>query len=53
MNNSLNIDRIAFIGRTYHEYVRMFNIHELMLGQGCVLDCAVFNKGKENDPTMQ
>ncbi len=40
MNNFLNIDRIAFIGRTYHEYMRMFDIHESMLRQGCVLDCA-------------
>ncbi len=53
MNNLLNIDRIAFIGMTYHEYMRMFDIHETMLRQGCVLDCAVLNNGKENDPKMQ
>jgi hypothetical protein len=38
--NYLNIDRIAFIGRTYFEYLRMFGLDEPLLKQGPVLDCA-------------
>ncbi len=38
--DSLDIDRIAFIGRTYFEYLRMFGLNETMFGQGPVLDCA-------------
>lgn len=38
-NNQLNIDRIAFIGRTYAEYLKIFDLDEETLGQGPVLDC--------------
>ncbi len=38
--DSLDIDRIAFIGRTYFEYLRMFGLNETFFGQGPVLDCA-------------
>lgn len=37
--NSLNIDRVAFIGRTYDEYVSLFDLDEQTLRQGPVLDC--------------
>lgn len=37
--DSLNIDRIAFIGRTYFEYLRMFDLDESFLAGGPVLDC--------------
>ena len=36
----LNIDRIAFIGRTYFEYMRMFGLDESVFQKGPVLDCA-------------
>jgi hypothetical protein len=36
----LNIDRIAFIGRTYFEYMRMFGLDEGVFQKGPVLDCA-------------
>ena len=38
-SNHLNIDRIAFIGRTYSEYMSMFGLNEGILKQGPVLDC--------------
>lgn len=37
--NSLNIDRIAFFGRTYAEYMDMFDLDESLLRQGQILDC--------------
>ncbi len=37
--NSLNIDRIAFFGRTYAEYLSMFDLNEQLLKQGSILDC--------------
>ncbi len=36
----LNLDRIVFIGRTYFEYMRMFDLNESDLKRGVVLDCA-------------
>lgn len=36
----LDIDRIAFIGRTYFEYMRMFDLDETVFQEGPVLDCA-------------
>ncbi len=38
-SNRLNIDRIAFIGRTYAEYMKIFDLTEDILRQGPVLDC--------------
>jgi hypothetical protein len=38
--NQLNIDGIAFIGRTYAEYMSIFDLDETLLGRGPVLDCA-------------
>ncbi len=38
-NDRLDIDRIAFIGRTYDEYLRMFDLSEAVLSKGHVLDC--------------
>lgn len=38
--NKLDIDRIAFIGRTYGEYINIFDLDENILSQGPVLDCA-------------
>lgn len=38
--NSLDLDRIAFIGRTYFEYMRMFSLDETVFHEGPVLDCA-------------
>lgn len=35
----LDIDRIAFIGRTYDEYMRIFDLDESMPSKGRVLDC--------------
>ncbi|MGE5300688.1 MAG: class I SAM-dependent methyltransferase [Acidobacteriota bacterium] len=35
----LDIDRVAFIGRTYDEYVRIFGLDDSLLGQGRILDC--------------
>lgn len=37
--DALDIDHIAFIGRTYDEYCRMFVLDEAMLKRGPVLDC--------------
>ena len=39
MNNGLDIDRIAFFGRTYAEYLDIFGLDEAVLGQGRILDC--------------
>jgi hypothetical protein len=36
----LDLDRIVFIGRTYFEYLRMFDLNESDLKRGAVLDCA-------------
>lgn len=38
-HDHLNIDRIAFFGRTYAEYMDMFDLNEDLLKQGHVLDC--------------
>jgi len=38
--NGIELDRVAFIGRTHDEYLRMFNLDESMLERGPVLDCA-------------
>jgi hypothetical protein len=38
--DGLDLDRIVFIGRTYFEYVRMFDLNESDLKRGAVLDCA-------------
>jgi hypothetical protein len=35
----LDIDRVAFIGRTYDEYVRIFGLDESRLRRGPILDC--------------
>lgn len=35
----LDIDRVAFIGRTYDEYMRMFALEDSLLRQCPVLDC--------------
>lgn len=35
----LDIDRIAFFGRTYAEYLSMFGLNEQLLRQGAILDC--------------
>jgi hypothetical protein len=37
--NKVDIDRIAFIGRTYKEYMDLFDLDEKALKQGPVLDC--------------
>lgn len=37
--DSLNIDRIAFFGRTYAEYLKMFDINRQLLRQCPILDC--------------
>ncbi len=39
MKYALDIDRIAFIGRTYDEYVKIFDLDEQMPAGGRVLDC--------------
>jgi hypothetical protein len=39
MDHFLNIDRVAFIGRTYAEYMRMFALEEPSLRNRYVLDC--------------
>jgi len=36
----LNLDRIVFIGRTFDEYMRFFDLDQSILTQGSVLDCA-------------
>ncbi len=35
----LDIDHIAFFGRTYAEYMSMFGLKEQLLSQGAILDC--------------
>lgn len=40
MTHKLDLDRIAFIGRTYSEYMDIFNLDEALLADGPVLDCA-------------
>jgi hypothetical protein len=37
--NCLDIDRIAFLGRTYDEYLKIFNLREDLLGKIKILDC--------------
>ena len=37
--DQLDIDRIAFFGRTYTEYMSMFGLDESMLKKGRILDC--------------
>ncbi|MDI6728927.1 MAG: hypothetical protein QMD44_08410 [Thermodesulfovibrionales bacterium] len=38
-HNCLDIDRIAFFGRTYAEYMDMFGLDESLLRQSQILDC--------------
>ena len=38
--NGLQLDRVVFIGRTYFEYLRIFDLDESVLRNGRVLDCA-------------
>ncbi|MFZ6006498.1 MAG: class I SAM-dependent methyltransferase [Nitrospirota bacterium] len=38
-SDHLDIDRIAFFGRTYAEYMDMFGLDESLLRQGQILDC--------------
>src|SRR4030067_2118441 len=38
-SDSLDIDRIAFFGRTYAEYMSMFGLKEQLLKHGAILDC--------------
>lgn len=35
----VDLDRIVFIGRTYAEYLKMFDLDEKELSEGAVLDC--------------
>ncbi len=37
--DSLDIDRIAFLGRTYDEYMDIFDLDEYLLNNGVILDC--------------
>lgn len=37
--NHLDIDRVAFVGRTFDEYKHLFDLNENMLKQGRILDC--------------
>jgi hypothetical protein len=37
--NRLDINRVAFIGRTYDEYARIFGLDDPLLMQGKILDC--------------
>ena len=37
--DSLDIDRVAFIGRTYREYMWMFGLDESVCENGPMLDC--------------
>jgi hypothetical protein len=39
MKDSLDIDRIAFIGRTYDEYIHIFDLDRPKMARGRVLDC--------------
>lgn len=36
---SFELDRIAFIGRIYEEYMRIFKLDDALLRQGKILDC--------------
>lgn len=38
-NDIFDIDRVAFIGRTFEEYMKLFDLNEDLLGAGPVLDC--------------
>lgn len=38
-HNCLDIDRIAFFGRTYQKYLDMFGLDESLLRNGRILDC--------------
>ena len=38
-NRGLDIDRIAFFGRTYEEYLKIFDLDEEILDRGEILDC--------------
>jgi hypothetical protein len=38
-SDHLDIDRIAFFGRTYAEYMDMFGLDESLLRQCQILDC--------------
>lgn len=38
-SDCLDIDRIAFFGRTYAEYMHMFGLDESILKKGRILDC--------------
>ncbi len=38
--DGIQLDRVVFTGRTYFEYVRMFNLDESLLRHGRILDCA-------------
>lgn len=35
----LDIDRVAFLGRTYDEYLKIFDLNEDILKRGPILDC--------------
>lgn len=37
--HTLNLDRVVFIGRTFYEYMRMFNLEPSQLLELKVLDC--------------
>jgi hypothetical protein len=39
MKDFLDIERIAFFGRTYDEYMRIFDLDVSMLSKGRILDC--------------
>jgi hypothetical protein len=39
MSKKIDLDRIAFIGRTYYEYVHIFDLDEHTLKEATVLDC--------------
>ncbi len=39
-HEGIELDRIVFIGRTFGEYLAMFDLDESGLGKGPVLDCA-------------
>ncbi|MGC9516695.1 MAG: methyltransferase domain-containing protein [Methanomicrobiales archaeon] len=40
MPNKFNIEGPIFIGRSWQEYIKMFNLHGNVLGEGKILDCA-------------
>ncbi|MFC1770233.1 hypothetical protein ACFLZI_04205 [Nitrospirota bacterium] len=35
----MKLEHVAFLGRTYAEYIDMFNLDEVLLGEGTILDC--------------